>query len=178
MRKEIALDRVPVEAVGEYEGMVRSLAYKLSVNLSNLAFDMDDLLQEGRIAVWEALQDYDPSVGAKRSGLVYRYILQRMLNVKSHALTKKRRHVVACDLNAETYKALRCVSDVFAGELEESIRRRLDDFEHAVLTARLEDKTIGQIAREHNTYNQRVVKAIKKIREVASMEYKVRKKVG
>ncbi len=51
------MDAVTSEQVAEYDGLCEALARKFK---GRAGAEIDDLVQEGRIAVWQSLQDGQP----------------------------------------------------------------------------------------------------------------------
>lgn len=63
------------EIIKKYDGFIRALAWNLG------RVDVDDLVQEGRIAVVAALKHYDPSRGASFWTFARRTVLNAMIDL-------------------------------------------------------------------------------------------------
>jgi RNA polymerase sigma factor (sigma-70 family) len=73
--------------------LIHTLAKKYIRIATPYSITIEDLIQEGRIAVFSALQQYDPSVGAKLITYVYYMIKKEMVQClrrysKSHGSTR------------------------------------------------------------------------------------------
>lgn len=76
------------DALEKFKGMYFSLIRKYYSSASKE--DIDDLIQKGQIAIWEALKSFDPDKGASLSTHVYQYIWYKFMNTRceNYGLTR------------------------------------------------------------------------------------------
>lgn len=80
------------EVLAMHEGFVRSRALRWVKSLPHLDKHFDDLMQEGRIGLWQAMQRFDPSRGVQLlsyAGKAVDYWMMTFVNRRSHLVRFK-----------------------------------------------------------------------------------------
>lgn len=97
-----------MSAVEEHEGLIVTV---YAAHFSSYTGIREDLLQEGRMAVWKALQTYD-STKSKFSGYAYMLVKRAMLDY----VTKECRNAIVSDI--EVFDAVLSIEDIVIKDLE------------------------------------------------------------
>lgn len=139
-KKKLAQSR----RVKEYEKMVLSFVNDMMAKkrIHDISIDREDLIQVGMMYVWEAINQYDPSRGAKESTFVYLKLLTKFINLTKKSSNKNR---ITKNFSEFSNMGSICDSseyegDLFSGRISKDFIQSLevDMFEHIDLSLFME----------------------------------------
>lgn len=154
------------EIISRYTPVVQYYAKGLALNDS----DVEDLVQDGLIALYSAVKGYVPDK-ASFSTFASLCIKRAMIGENRAAVRKKRVPVELCDSLDETPElaGVKSAENEFIEKenlktLTDSIRLELSEFEYKVLSAFLSGSSYSAIAEECEVSVKAVDNALKRIR--------------
>jgi DNA-directed RNA polymerase specialized sigma24 family protein len=146
--------------------------------LYHFAYSEEDLKQDLWMEADKALKDYDPVKSiriydgkekkARRSTLVTSYLRKHVKN-KEHMCNHKKRKcqpILSGLLMEASSNSMNVENDIFAWDLLDAIRARINDFEKSVLSFMLENFKVTEISRILKTKTIRVQLAMDFIRSI------------
>ena len=129
-----------MEIITSYEPMIRSIINKL-----NILYDIDEYMQIGRLAVYEALKKHDETK-CKESQFVYTMIYQRMIDEIRRESKRQDRFTITEDTILDTFSTKFNDVDFYLIGVKDKLTNR----EYAWLTMTLDGYALVEIARHLN----------------------------
>ena len=164
--------------IGNYEPLIISIINKKNFYIEGEEFQ--DLVQEGRLALFNAVKNYDPNRNAKFSTYAKTLIENHLINViKSSQNSKNMALNSALGLNNQgeveleelplPVKPTRSIEEDYIGEqnakeLIDSIIQNLSPLENQILQYKLQDYTYTEIAKKLNLDSKKVDNALNRIK--------------